>query len=122
MPGLPFDSVLFLCVANSARSQMAEGLARHFFGDAVRVQSAGSSPSMSVQVQPQVLEDLPGGAGVLHHPDDLPRAATPHAAEDLDPENPLQPVGQGDSCSGDQLRCRALLAASVPRDQDRAEV
>ncbi|ACY18773.1 arsenate reductase ArsC [Haliangium ochraceum] len=38
-------SLLFLCVANSARSQMAEGLARHRFGDAVRVQSAGSAPS-----------------------------------------------------------------------------
>lgn len=37
VPGL-----LFLCVANSARSQMAEGLARARFGDAVRVQSAGS--------------------------------------------------------------------------------
>lgn len=45
MPGLHFDSVLFLCVANSARSQMAEGLARDLFGDAVRVQSAGSEPS-----------------------------------------------------------------------------
>ena len=45
MPGLRFDSVLFLCVANSARSQMAEGLARALFGDAVRVQSAGSQPS-----------------------------------------------------------------------------
>ncbi len=45
MPRLDFDSVLFLCVANSARSQMAEGLAREVFGDAVRVQSAGSSPS-----------------------------------------------------------------------------
>ena len=45
MPGHRFDSVLFLCVANSARSQMAEGLARDLFGDAVRVQSAGSSPS-----------------------------------------------------------------------------
>ena len=37
--------VLFLCVGNSARSQMAEGLARAHFGDAVRVQSAGSKPS-----------------------------------------------------------------------------
>lgn len=45
MPGLHFDSVLFLCVANSARSQMAEGLARDLFGDAVHVQSAGSEPS-----------------------------------------------------------------------------
>jgi len=38
-------SILFLCVANSARSQMAEGLARRRFGDRVRVQSAGSRPS-----------------------------------------------------------------------------
>lgn len=42
---MKFDSVLFLCVANSARSQMAEGLARAAFGDAVRVASAGSSPT-----------------------------------------------------------------------------
>ena len=38
-------SLLFLCVANSARSQIAEGLARQFFGDRVRVQSAGSQPA-----------------------------------------------------------------------------
>jgi arsenate reductase len=37
--------ILFLCVANSARSQIAEGLARRIFGDAVRIQSAGSNPS-----------------------------------------------------------------------------
>ncbi|TNE49548.1 MAG: arsenate reductase ArsC [Deltaproteobacteria bacterium] len=40
-----FQSLLFLCVANSARSQMAEGLARALFGESVTVQSAGSSPS-----------------------------------------------------------------------------
>ena len=34
--------ILFLCVANAARSQMAEALARSLFGGAVRVQSAGS--------------------------------------------------------------------------------
>jgi len=45
MNGLSFSSVLFLCVANSARSQMAEGLARALFGDLVRVQSAGSQPT-----------------------------------------------------------------------------
>lgn len=39
------NGLLFLCVANSARSQMAEGLARAQFGDSVRVQSAGSAPS-----------------------------------------------------------------------------
>ena len=36
--------LLFLCVANSARSQMAEGLARARFGDRMSVQSAGSHP------------------------------------------------------------------------------
>ena len=38
-------AVLFLCVANSARSQMAEGLARHRWGEHQAVISAGSSPS-----------------------------------------------------------------------------
>jgi arsenate reductase len=33
--------ILFLCVANSVRSQMAEGMARHLFGDAADVESAG---------------------------------------------------------------------------------
>jgi len=46
-------SLLFLCVANSARSQMAEGLARSIFGDKVRVQSAGSKPS---RVNPYAIE------------------------------------------------------------------
>ena len=45
--------ILFLCVANSARSQMAEGLARRSFGDAVPVQSAGSEPS---RVNPYAVE------------------------------------------------------------------
>src|SRR5690606_29919357 len=47
-PGL-----LFLCVANSARSQMAEGLARARFGDRFVVQSAGSHPT---QVNPWAIE------------------------------------------------------------------
>jgi arsenate reductase len=46
-------SVLFLCVANSARSQLAEGLARQRFGDRLRVQSAGSRPS---RVNPYAIE------------------------------------------------------------------
>ena len=37
--------VLFLCVANSSRSQIAEGLERRAFGPNVRVQSAGSRAS-----------------------------------------------------------------------------
>jgi arsenate reductase len=37
--------VLFLCVANSARSQMAEGIARSLAPAGVRISSAGSTPS-----------------------------------------------------------------------------
>jgi protein-tyrosine-phosphatase/catechol 2,3-dioxygenase-like lactoylglutathione lyase family enzyme len=46
-------TILFLCVANSARSQMAEGLARKLFGTRIAVQSAGSEPS---QVNPYAIE------------------------------------------------------------------
>ena len=52
---MTFSSVLFLCVANSARSQLAEGLARRVFGGAVRVQSAGSEPS---RVNPYAIRAL----------------------------------------------------------------
>ncbi len=38
--------ILFLCVANSARSQMAEGLARQLLGDRIEVVSAGTRPSV----------------------------------------------------------------------------
>jgi protein-tyrosine-phosphatase len=37
--------VLFLCVANSARSQMAEGIARSLAPSSTKVTSAGSQPS-----------------------------------------------------------------------------
>jgi arsenate reductase (thioredoxin) len=46
--------ILFLCVANSARSQMAEGLARNILRD-VEVMSAGSRPS---KVNPYAIEAL----------------------------------------------------------------
>ncbi len=39
------DTVLFLCVANSARSQMAEGWGRAMAPDGVNVMSAGSAPA-----------------------------------------------------------------------------
>ena len=54
--------ILFLCVANSARSQMAEGLARLVFGDRMPVQSAGSEPSvvnpLAIEVMREVGVDL----------------------------------------------------------------
>lgn len=42
---LTMKGVLFLCVANSARSQMAEGIARRLLPPDVRVWSAGSRPT-----------------------------------------------------------------------------
>lgn len=47
--------VLFLCVANSARSQMAEGIARSLAPAGVRISSAGSEPT---RVRPQAVEAL----------------------------------------------------------------
>ena len=43
--GRVVKGLLFLCVANSARSQMAEGIARARAGDRLPIQSAGSAPS-----------------------------------------------------------------------------
>ncbi len=37
-------SILFVCVENRARSQIAEGLARHFVGSQYDIFSAGSKP------------------------------------------------------------------------------
>jgi arsenate reductase len=51
-------NILFLCVANSARSQMAEGLARARFGSAATVQSAGSAPSRVNPWAIRVMDEL----------------------------------------------------------------
>jgi arsenate reductase len=57
-------SILFLCVANSARSQMAEGLARSILADRARVRSAGSMPSRvnpyAIEVMREVSIDIKG--------------------------------------------------------------
>lgn len=47
--------ILFLCVANSARSQMAEGIARFLAPPGVKVSSAGSSPA---SIRPQAIRVL----------------------------------------------------------------
>ncbi len=41
-------NILFLCVGNSARSQIAEGLAKNMFGQNNDIRSAGSKPSGKV--------------------------------------------------------------------------
>ena len=50
--------ILFLCTANSARSQIAEGLARHLGGGAVEVESAGAEPSMLHPLAVRVLAEV----------------------------------------------------------------
>jgi arsenate reductase len=49
--------VLFLCVHNSARSQLAEGLLRDMAGDVFEVYSAGSSPTGVNPFAIRVLQD-----------------------------------------------------------------
>ncbi|HRJ90559.1 MAG TPA: arsenate reductase ArsC [Pyrinomonadaceae bacterium] len=46
-------SILVLCTANSARSQMAEGIIRHLYGDRFEVFSAGTHPSL---VRPEAIK------------------------------------------------------------------
>jgi arsenate reductase len=50
--------ILFLCVANSARSQMAEGLARAMAPDGVQVWSAGSQPATLNPLAVQALAEI----------------------------------------------------------------
>jgi arsenate reductase (thioredoxin) len=50
--------VLFLCVANSARSQMAEGIARSLAPAGVTISSAGSSPSRVNPLAIRALDEI----------------------------------------------------------------
>ena len=51
-------NILFLCVANSARSQMAEGLAKNIFGSNHSVQSAGSKPTQIAHHAIEVMKEI----------------------------------------------------------------
>jgi len=61
----PPRGVLFLCVANSARSQLAEGIARSLAPAGVTVWSAGSQPT---RVRPEATAALAEiGIDISHH-------------------------------------------------------
>jgi arsenate reductase len=49
-------SVLFVCVHNAGRSQMAAGYLRHLAGDAIEVRSAGSMPAD--QINPTAVDAM----------------------------------------------------------------
>jgi len=69
-------TILFLCVANSARSQMAEGLARTLFGARIPVQSAGSEPSKVNPYATEVMREV--GIDLTTH--------TSKSVQTIDPE------------------------------------
>jgi arsenate reductase len=50
--------ILFLCVANSARSQMAEGIARQLAPATIKISSAGSKPSRLSPLAVRTLAEL----------------------------------------------------------------
>jgi len=57
--------LLFLCVANSARSQLAHGIARSLAPKHVKISSAGSMPT---SVRPQAIKALREiGIDISHH-------------------------------------------------------
>jgi arsenate reductase len=53
---MPSPTVLFVCVHNAGRSQMAAGFLQHLAGDRVQVLSAGSAPAD--QINPTAIEAM----------------------------------------------------------------
>jgi arsenate reductase len=58
-------NILFMCVANSARSQLAEAVARQIFGKKVQVQSAGSRPTKVNPLAVEVMKE--SGYDLMNH-------------------------------------------------------
>ena len=84
-------SVLFVCVHNAGRSQMAAGWLRHLAGDAVEVRSAGSLPGD--QVNPAAVEAM-AEVGI-DISDQRPTVLTTDAVEASDV---VITMGCGDAC------------------------
>jgi arsenate reductase len=84
-------SVLFVCVHNAGRSQMAAGWLRHLGGDAVEVRSAGSIPGD--QVNPSAVAAM-AEVGI-DISDQRPKVLTTDAVESSDV---VITMGCGDAC------------------------
>jgi arsenate reductase len=84
-------SVLFVCVHNAGRSQMAAGWLRRLAGDAVEVRSAGSAPADRINpVAVQAMKEV--GIDIT---DQEPKILTPEASE---LSNVVITMGCGDVC------------------------
>ena len=84
-------SVLFVCVHNAGRSQMAAAFLTHLAGDRIEVRSAGSSPADSIN--PSVVEALKEvGIDVSN---EQPKVLTTSAVEQSDV---VITMGCGDAC------------------------
>lgn len=83
--------VLFVCVHNAGRSQMAAALLEHHAGGAIRVRSAGSTPAD--EVNPRVLEAM-AELG-LDFSGERPKGLTDEAVQDADV---VITMGCGDAC------------------------
>ena len=85
------SSVLFVCVHNAGRSQMAAGYLRHLAGEWVEVRSAGSAPADSLN--PAVVEAMLEEGIDLSA--ELPKVLTTSAVESSDV---VITMGCGDVC------------------------
>jgi len=84
-------SVIFVCVHNAGRSQMAAAFLTHLAGDRVEVRSAGSAPADSVN--PAVVEAMKEvGIDISH---EQPKVLTTSAVEQSDV---VITMGCGDAC------------------------
>ncbi len=58
-------TILFICTHNSARSQLAEGLVNHYFGDTWEAKSAGTEKTV---VKPFAIQAMAeAGIDISHH-------------------------------------------------------
>jgi len=57
--------VLFICTHNSARSQMAEGILNHLYGDRFEAYSAGTHPTRVNPLAIKALKEI--GIDISHH-------------------------------------------------------
>ena len=73
-------SVLFVCVHNAGRSQMAAGYLQHLAGDRVELLSAGSEPKD--QINPVAVAVM-AEEGIAAHPDDVVVSCGSQQALDL---------------------------------------